>query len=417
MRRLIQSLTYLLLVILYLGACSAPAPQNTPIATSSSPILPTPTQSSPPIPAAVATSKAPSPTTELSGLQVVYFKDGYVMLWSEGKGSRQLAEASTEQLRISDDGQLVAYLGTNSAGDNGIFAVNADGSNQRLLVGQEYLQNIQPAGQMVSFDFSPASHMLYFVTDQYDLHRVDAASGSASTVFGTGKGGFFTFSPDSQWMVIYHPNELVLARPDGSEARVAFQYPPDFGYTMMAPEIAWKADSSGFYIVSASGPQGEPGSMTVWFIPVIGDPVLQMSYTGAYGANLSPDGQNVVYLNFQNEPVDVHFVAPDGKDTTYNSYPASLYPAIKFMGWAPDSKFFVLNLSKDGRLPDPYLCEVGELSIKLTDTDYAFPVVWVDAGRILFVSNGSLRLQQLSEPSVLLDNVSSSNFDYTYINP
>jgi hypothetical protein len=286
-----------------------------------------------------------------------------------------------------------------------------------LLVGQDTLQNMQPAGQIVSFDFSPASHMLYFVTDQYDLQRVDTESGSPAPVFGPGEGGFFTFSPDNQWMVLYHPNELVLAHPDGSAARLAFQFPLDFKYTMIGPEIAWKADSSGFSMVSASGPQGEPGSMTVWFVPVSGEPVKKMTYAGPYGANLSPDGRKVVYLNFQHEPVDVHVVDPDGKDTTYNSYSSNTYPAIKFMGWAPDSKSFLLNLSKDARLMDPNLCALGEQPIKLTDTDYAYPVVWVDAGRILFVSDGSLRLKQPGEPSVVLDKVSSSNFDYTTIHP
>jgi putative hemolysin len=370
-----------------------------------------------PEPGTSSATASPTPIIQSTELRLVYFKDAHVMLWTEGKGSRELVAASTDQLRISDDGQVVAYLGTNSGGAYGLFSENADGTNPRLLVGQDTLQNMQPAGQIVSFDFSPASHMLYFVTDQYDLQRVDTESGSPAPVFGPGEGGFFTFSPDNQWMVLYHPNELVLAHPDGSAARLAFQFPLDFKYTMIGPEIAWKADSSGFSMVSASGPQGEPGSMTVWFVPVSGEPVKQMSYAGPYGANLSPDGRKVVYLNFQHEPVDVHVVDPDGMDTTYNSYSSNTYPAIKFMGWAPDSKSFLLNLSKDARLMDPNLCALGEQPIKLTDTDYAYPVVWVDAGRILFVSDGSLRLKQPGEPSVVLDKVSSSNFDYTTIHP
>ena len=420
MRRLTQSIPSLLLVVLLLGACSAPAPQNTPTAPSSSPTtLPTPKSFSP-TPTAVPATASPSPTPKPTVLSVVYFngRNGHLTSWTEGKGPRQLADAANaEQVRISDDGQVVAYLGgTNSAGAYGIFAVTADGANERLLVGQDYLRNIPPAERIISYDFAPASHMLYFVTDQYDLYRVDAASGSPLPVFGPGKGGFFSFSPDSQWMVLYHPNELVLARSDGSAARVAFQYPPDFQYIGMGPEIIWEADSSGFYMVSASGPQGEPDSTTVWFIPVIGEPVKQMSYAGLYGANLSPDGRKVVYLNFRHEPIDVHVVAPDGKDTIY-SYSTHSYPAMKFMGWAPDSKHFLLDLSKDGRLSDPYLCAVGEQPVKLSDTDYAFPVVWVDTGRILFVSSGNLRLQRLGGPSVSLDTVSSSYFDYTFINP
>jgi hypothetical protein len=209
----------------------------------------------------------------------------------------------------------------------------------------------------------------------------------------------------------------VLAHPDGLSARLVFQFPAEFGYTMLGPEITWKADSSGFSLVSASGPQGEPDSMTVWFIPVEGEAVKQMSYAGPYGANLSPDGSTVVYLYFQHDPVDVHIVTPDGKDTTCGSYPSNEYPAINFMGWAPDSKSFLLNLSNDGRMMDPYLCKPGASPIKLTDTRYAYPVAWVDAERILFISDGSLHLQKPGEASTVLDAVSSSSFDFMIVQP
>ena len=352
-----------------------------------------------------------------SRLRVVYFKDGQILSWTEGKGPQNLGKASTEQLRISDDGQVVAYLGANSDEVYGLHSVNADGTNARLLVGQESLQKNQPASQIVSFDFAPASHRLYFVTDQYDLQSVDTDTANPAVVFEAGNGGFFSFSPDSQWVVLYHPNELVLAHPDGSAARLAFQYPPDFSYTMMGPEIAWKADSSGFSLVSASGPQGEADSMTVWFIPVSGEAIKQISYAGPYGANLSPDGSTVVYLYFQHEPVDVHIVTRDGKDTTCGSFSTDQYPGINFMGWAPDSKSFLLNLSNDGRMMDPHICKAGESPVKLTDTRDAYPVVWVGSERILFISDGSLRLEHPGQKSILLDRVTGSSFDFTILQP
>jgi putative hemolysin len=359
------------------------------------------------------TATTPEPVAALAaGLHITYFNGGKVMSWTTDSRARELVQGNTESLRISDDGQMVAYLGADSAGTYGLYTVNTDGTNPRFLV-----QNTQMTGQIVAFDFAPASHMLYFVTDQYDLQRVGAESGSPALVFGAGLGGFFSFSPNGQWMVLYHPNELVLTHPDGSAARPAFQYPDDFRFTMMGPEIAWKSDSSGFSMVSASGAQGEAGSMTIWFVPVVGETVRQMSYAGPYGANLAPDGHSVVYLNFQHDPVDVHMVAEDGKDTTCGSYPSNEYPAINFMGWAPDSKSFLLNLSNDGRLMDPYLCKAGKPPVKLTDTRQAYPVVWVDADRFLFISAGQLRLQRRGGPSVGLDSVSSSNFDFTVVNP
>ena len=106
--------------------------------------------------------------------------------------------------------------------------------------------------------------------------------------------------------------------------------------------------------------------MTVWFIPVAGDPVKQMSYAGTYGSNLSPDGRKVVNRDGRTEPIEVHVVAPDGQDTLYNSYSTV---TAGFMGWTPNSKHFLLNLSENQRLEVPYLCAVGDQPIKLTDTD------------------------------------------------
>ncbi len=368
-----------------------------------------------PEPAFSPTPLSSSSLLKLAVLRVAYFGSGHIMLWTEGQGSRPLADAvNVEQVRISDDGQVIAYTSRNSLGGYEVLAANADGITPHMLVGQDYLQNIQPADRAVYFDFAPASHTLYFVAEQYDLHRVNADSGSPGLVLGAGKGGFFSFSPDGQWMTLYHPNELVLAHLDGSEAHVVFQYPEDFRYTMMGPEIIWKSDSSGFYIVSASGPQDSPDNMTVWFIPLAGEPVKQMSYTGPYAANLSPDGRTVAYLYSQHTPVDVHVVTADGKDVTFGSYADN----VGFMGWVPDSKHFLLNLSRDGRLWVPYLCALGEEPVKFTDTDDALPVVWIDAQRVLFTSHGSaLHLQRVGAPSILLDANASSGFDYTYTTP
>jgi putative hemolysin len=114
-------------------------------------------------------------------------------------------------------------------------------------------------------------------------------------------------------------------------------------------------------------------------------------------------------------------IFPDGsecKGTLLGSYTTQSYSNLFFMGWAPDSEHFLLNLSKDGRLVVPYLCADGEQPVKLTDTDDALPIVWVDAQRVLFASHGkALHLQHMGAPSILLDADASSWFDYTHINP
>ena len=117
------------------------------------------------------------------------------------------------------------------------------------------------------------------------------------------------------------------------------------------------------------------------------------------------------YLYFQHDPVDVHMVDQNGQDTTYTSFSSTEYVNLNFMGWRTDSQSFLLNLSTDGRLQNPWLCTPGGQPVKLTDTDYAYAVTWVDSGRFLFISEVDLRLQSVGQPSMVLDVIHSSGYD------
>jgi hypothetical protein len=135
---------------LLLAACTTfvpSSPLTTPPSWSPSPV-PTavPAAASPsPTPTAAPATASPSPTPKPTVLRVAYSGGGHIMLWTEGKGSRSLGDArNVDDVRISDDGQVIAYIGRNSRGIYEIWAVNADGTNQHLLAGQDYVQNIQP---------------------------------------------------------------------------------------------------------------------------------------------------------------------------------------------------------------------------------------------------------------------------------
>ena len=431
MHRLAYSVQVLMLGLAFLTACSTPAPNSpavspvavpsatraTRAAMSSHTTMPTLVPSTPtPMPITTA------PTPKLTGLRVVYSRDGYIMLWAEGQGTQQLPEASPDRLRISDDGRMIAYLARDQSGADCLYAVGVNDARPRLLMGQEYLSKLQPAATTIGdFAFVPASHTLYVVTDRYDLHRMSAEVGLPSAVLPAAQGGFFSFSPDGVWITLYHPNELTLIRSDGTHQRAVLAYPEDYQFTMMGPEVVWEPDSSGFYTVAASGPQGTLENMTVWFISAAGDATRLMSYTGPYGSHLAPNGRLVGYAAYQNEPIDVHIVGADGKDSTYGAFASQAYPAFKFMGWAPDSGRFVLDLSADGRLSVPHLCALGEQPVRLADTDEAYPIAWVDPQRILFISAGGsgqeLRLQRLGAQSRVLDKVDSGEFAFVDLKP
>ncbi len=373
----------------------------------------------PTAPAAVAPANVPT-TATLPALRIAYLPGEQVMLWTEGQGARALGPADgAEEVRLSDDGQVVACL-AHGGGDR-LSAAFADGSPARTLMAAEALQ-AAGAGAIVEFGFAPGTHSLYVATDRYDLQRIDADSGETARLFPAGGGGLFTFSPDGQWMTLYHPNEVVLAQADGSGARTALTFPEDFSYTMTGPQIVWAEDSAGFTLAAATGtaPQGEAGAMAVWFVPVEGEPAQRWSFAGTYGAHLSPDGRAAVYLDQRPDPVEVHVASADGTDVLYNRFPAKVGVNLQFMGWAPDSEHFLLNLSDDGRVQEPYLAAVGEDPVPLADTPAAGEIRWVGADRVVYVGYGdpagqALRLQVPGSPSEIVGETQSFSYDTAYV--
>ena len=109
-------------VCLLLAACISSTSASLP--TTSPASLPSPTAtiaratvSPSPAPTAAPATASPAPTLKPTVLRVAYFGGGRIILWTEGKGARPLVDAkNVEHVRISDDGQVVAYLERNSRG-------------------------------------------------------------------------------------------------------------------------------------------------------------------------------------------------------------------------------------------------------------------------------------------------------------
>ena len=64
-----------------------------------------------------------------------------------------------------------------------------------------------------------------------------------------------------------------------------------------------------------------------------------------------------------------------------------------------------------------YIGALGEDLTRLTDTDDAYPVVWLSNERFLFVGMGELHIQTVGEASVLLDENVYNIFDYAWVTP
>jgi hypothetical protein len=347
-------------------------------------------------------------------LRVAYSKNAEPWIWTEGEGPRQLMDTdNVMEVHISSDGLVIAF----KREDTGeVFAVNADGSGLHNVVSAEFLEGKNATVWI--FDFAPGTHSIYFTlaprtgnfAPYYDLHRVDADTNTPtpSLVRAPGQGGIVAFSPDGQWMTLYHGGGIDLVRADGGESRAIFSSPPE-GYepVTLDPGIVWRLDSSGFSLFHVNA---------VWFIPITGgDPVLSPTLPILWGA-ISPDGQRVAYMSPGN-PSEIHIFEVDATDTLYDTVENS-----SFGGWLPDSEHFTIIVDVViegfyGMAKQYYIGALGEDLTRLTDTDDAYPVVWLSNERFLFVGMGELHIQTVGEASVLLDENVYNIFDYAWVTP
>jgi hypothetical protein len=400
-----QNLGVYLLGAVVLAACRVP-PTQTPETAAST--------------AGVA-RKSGIPETEAPAevLRVVYQKADGPYVWTEEAGEKKIADgANTMDAAISRDGSAVAYRS-----DFGLYAARIEGGDPVLLLDRSDPPDDGGFVGVYQFDFGPDNRFVYFMTTSDQgarsaLYRVNIDGSPPERIFAAGEGGNFTFSPDGEWLTVFHAGEIVLAKPDGRDARTAFTYPGNAPFGSDGPQIEWAEDSSGFFVVAYEGRSNKPQPFTVWFIPVAGDPERRWTFQGYLSFFLSPDGNRAVYFDRRGGTTDVHIADSSGKDVLY----ASLGEEADFMDWAPDSRRFILNYyqyreDSPEMINVPYVCAAGEAPLRLTDTPTAFPAYWVDSLRVLYaMESGELRLQEVGKPSLLIgDGLLINAFDFTLL--
>jgi hypothetical protein len=369
-------------------------------------------------------------TWELKGgvvVRAVYPKADGPWIWTEGEEPRRLTESvNAFDVRLSGDGNTAAFQGGT---DWELYAASITEGKAEVLLDRADLDALTPEGggfvTIDQFDFGARSHAVYFTTKvpnpqgpQYDLYRVAAGDADPVRIFAPGEGGPFTFSPDGEWLTVYHPDELVLARPDGTDARAMHAFSGDSPMGSAGPQIVWARDSSGFSFLSLAGTGQGMQTISVRYVPVEGEPEERMTFQGYPGARLAPDGKTIVYLAKNNGSTDVHLVDSQGKDTLY----ASLEEDAFFMDWAPGGyRFLVATVQEQPDSPDtaymPYICAPGADPVRLTGRSSAYPAYWAGGGRVLFYADG-LRLWKPNEEELLIDDGLSANaFDFTLLYP
>ncbi|MBW8011793.1 MAG: hypothetical protein FVQ83_11230 [Chloroflexi bacterium] len=379
-------------------------------------------------PPVVPVTEAPPPPPP-AVLRIVYVNDGDVWLWTEGIGGVELYDGPdpVESVRISPDGQVIAFTVPASPFGliAGVWAINNDGSNLRLLIDGAALNALssEPSALGAVFNrwtFIPGTHTIAFNTRlifegpgliiQGDLRLIDTDTLVFSTLLPVGGGGEFYYSPDGSQVAITTPTSISLMNADGSNWRdsvLVYTFVITYSEYEYYAIPRWSADSTQLRAAIPSADPFAPGaSVTVWDIHLDATPATSLgTYTSDMaifnsGVIISPDLSQVAYLERTAVPTDntwmLHIADLGGPgDIIYHT------GNLNFSAWSPDSIHFAFKEALVLRLG-----QFGAGFADLADTPAARNMVWVDGDTFLYNEGSSgawqLRLKDIGAASILI---------------
>ncbi len=382
----------------------------------------------------------PIPATSTATIQicpvltVAYIRDSTVWLWRQGIPAAPFsAPGGALRVKISQDCKWVAYL------QNGQLWIGPTDRSTvpYLLVDENYLFSLTTPSKgdarIVEFDFAPSSQTIFFMASisgdngGMDLFRIDFATRLPVRFISPGLGGNYKISPDSDCLTLSRPNQLDLYCFKVHQIRNIFTFPNECGFGVHAgPEVQWKSDSSGFYVVV---PDCDGNSLHGWqrlmFVPRVGgDPQQMVQYIGwIFEKNyIAPDGSCVAHIVDTGDLYDLHLACTsDQSDSIYVSFPRE---DLAFSSWVPDSTHFVFSMNgnavQNGSIIEPLYATIGQQPIPLLSEQRAnmmrtppTDIRWVNNNSFIFISNG-LFMEQLNNTMVPIDNQTTYIQDYDF---
>jgi hypothetical protein len=406
-------------------------------ASTSQPVLPSPI----PEPVQIGVPISPTQGANTSDmLRVAYLQGQDISLWTEAGGSRQLTRGEqVHQLRISPDGQMVAYTRGVDPFHEELWIIGTDGSGERRLVGMDEFSAIDPHALAVvpaTFEWIPGTHLLAFNTRQVvegpgsamynDLHLANADSGQIQTLLAPGHGGQFFPSPDGRQIALTSPSSLSLINVDGTNLRQnVLDYAPITTYSeyQYYAQPVWRTDSSSLLVaIPPPDPLAIPlPPTTLWQVPVDGTKAKQIGKiaTGPFfGMDVfySPDRGHILFLDSSGNPDQnlqaLHIARPDGsQDTVYTTA-----AALTISAWAPDSQHFTFSLGNPGVLQ---LAQIGgKFQALLGPLSNLVDFRWVDNEHFVYVRPGAdgyeIHLSNLQGQDVLLGTTQAFQSIYDF---
>jgi hypothetical protein len=375
---------------------------------------------------------------ELITLEAAYIRDGNVYYWEEGFPSLMLTSSGDAfDVRISGDGNVVAFTSGPDWYHQELWAINSDGSNLRLLVDQttldSYITNRNAvSARIYSFEFKPGTHQVAFNTQltfegpglfiNDDLRIVDADTTALATILTPGNAGNFFYSPDGTKVGLVTSNQVSVVNADGTGRIDLLAFPVVITYSEYNyyPPLYWTEDGSAIRVViPPEDPMASPPELTrVWHLPADGSPptTLMSMVTVAFPLNsttLSKFAERVAYrvqITTGDPPIfDLHLANADGSgDVVYATGP------ISFHGWGTNGEYFLFADAD----PNPKVGQYGAGSTPLASVTKLINASWANPSQFLFQSkngaNFELWLGEVGSPSTLIDSTPSGLISYDF---
>lgn len=403
----------------------APSESTPELASTGEPVL-APTSTTEPIILAPVTLKA------------AYIKDGLVYFWEEGLLPTNMPSiVDAFDVRLSDDGTVIAFTRGPDYYHQELWAINSDGSNLRQLVNQatldSYITNPDAVSTRIySFVFKPNTHQVAFNTQltfegpglfiNDDLRIVDADSTALTTILSPGNAGNFFYSPDGSKIGLVTSNQVSVVNADGTGRIDLLAFPVVITYSEYHyyPPLYWTEDGSAIRVVI---PPEDPLAVSpdvtrVWHLPADGSPptTLMGAVTVAFPlatTTLSANTERVAYL-VKITPGDppnlaLHVANVDGSgDMIYATGP------LAFKGWATNGVHFVYT----DAAPNPKIGQYGVAPTTLASVTTLINAKWVDETRFFYQgkngANFELWLGEVGGPSTLIDSTPGSMISYDF---
>jgi hypothetical protein len=353
-------------------------------------------------------TSTPTLTSVLGSLRLSFIRSGKLWLWQAGIEIPLSEDSSAQDVKISDDGGLIAFTrlreitpsdGFNTVAELELWVINNDGSDERLLIAPDDLRAIAPDDQEVAvhnFDWIPGTHTLLFNTiptldfqePTDDLHLVYVDNGDRVTLLPAGEGGNFLSSPDGQSVAITSESQISLLNIEQRSVRPLLTYPRviSFDCCWYYPFPIWATDSRSLSVVIPRPDPTMDSTMTIWHLPMDGtEPINTLEITSDLAfwpleGMISPDLSWIAYPKDANSGESgLHIARIDG---TEGFLVSGLSGNITSIHWAPESDHVAVGMPS-GVTP-LYLVEAASSLATPVSDAILENISWIDSSHFFY---------------------------------